>query len=213
MVKDLKHDKKATHVLMGGMVFPWSAKAPYVPSGQSALGALEYNLSSDEIKCHICGQWFVQLSRHVISQEGLSLAEYRVACGLRSTTELTGYRAIQKRRLDRRMEVMTDPILSYLSQNKGKERAPAKRKQTKPSAPRTLTHETKNLRLLCQAQLRKRLTELALTMGRTPTKTEMMSRGLYPRTISEAFNMPINAVWKSLGFESIPTRREILKAL
>jgi hypothetical protein len=39
----------ATHVIIGGLVFPWEAKAPYVPSGHSILGGLEYNAGADLI--------------------------------------------------------------------------------------------------------------------------------------------------------------------
>jgi len=40
------------HVIIRGHVFTREEKSPFVVSGESLLGALEYNQDTDETKCH-----------------------------------------------------------------------------------------------------------------------------------------------------------------
>ena len=56
---------RETHIIIAGTMFPWAEKAPYVRSGESVLGAVEYDEKADEIKCHECGRWFRALSPHL----------------------------------------------------------------------------------------------------------------------------------------------------
>src|SRR4051812_44274200 len=79
---------EATHVLIGGIVFPRAEKAPYVMSGHSVLGGLEYNEEKDRVKCHKCGNWFRRLGRHLSQVEGISSSQYKRDHGLRQSTTL-----------------------------------------------------------------------------------------------------------------------------
>jgi hypothetical protein len=43
---------KQRYVIICGQVFRYEDKSPFVPSGRSVNGALEYDKSGESIKCH-----------------------------------------------------------------------------------------------------------------------------------------------------------------
>jgi hypothetical protein len=55
-------------VIIRGHVFPRAEKEPFVASGESLLGALEYNQETDQTKCHECGKMNGCLGRRTISR-------------------------------------------------------------------------------------------------------------------------------------------------
>lgn len=150
-------DTLATHVLIGGMIFPWKNKAPYVASGRSILGGLEYNLVHDTVRCHICGKWFDTLNSHLRKDEGIELATYRATYGLTCATTLTGYRRIQ---WDGRHRVAA----SSPRRLRGTERHPRKK--------RIYTEK------FTKDEIRARIRNLANSLDRTPTIPELRLSGL-----------------------------------
>lgn len=186
---------KATHVIIGGIVFPWEAKAPYTPSGKSVLGALEYNQEEDKIKCHVCGGWYQQLSGHLGDTDGVTARAYKISAGLNQTTGLCVPRlTLARRQVNKCKAHLLRPF------------------QKKPGCrvwgPKLISNnraEFRNLSLLCQAQIRQRIMKLALDLGHTPTDKEMRTAGLREQTVCASLGMPVRSVFRSLGL--VPNSR------
>jgi hypothetical protein len=73
----------AEQVLIRGKVFLYKQKAPFVPSGKSVLGALEYDEATDRVRCHECGEWFGSVGQHARRAHMLSPKDYNARHGLR----------------------------------------------------------------------------------------------------------------------------------
>lgn len=147
---------EATHVLIRGMVFPWAAKAPYVASGRSVLGALEYNLEKDLVRCHVCGLWFTRLYLHLEKAEGMSPESYRSTYGLNQLTLLTGWK--------RQTSYKPKPP-GFKGKQKARNDRPPKRK------PRLTLPEVKE-----------KVANLVNLLGRAPSRHEMRLHDLSPCT-------------------------------
>jgi hypothetical protein len=200
-VKEDGDEVEATHVIMGGIVFPWEAKAPYPASGRSILGGLEYNEERDCVKCHICGRWFRCLGRHLVAGEGIDTREYRDTYGLLLQTSLASP-GLSKRRA---IVLARNPKVHYFtrldhhpSAQSAMTAASAARSKMLPRAVRCA--ENRNLRNLCQPQIRHRLSQLADSLGRVPTARELEGSKLATNTIELALGLKMSAVWKSLGW-------------
>ena len=184
----------ATHVLIGGLSFPWAAKAPYVASGKSILGAIEYNEAEGLIKCHVCGKWMQSVGHHV-RQDGVTPREYRRDFGLRLSSRLAAPLAVERRRV--------------ASQHLQSTSTKAERVARLRAAPRGKTGvapgydgqaEVRNLRSLCYAQIRARVLALGVNLGGTPTRRDCRDAGITPKVISATFQMSYTEFIKSLGF-------------
>lgn len=77
----------ATHVLIRGHVFTYAEKSPFVASGMSVLGALEYDEAADRLKCHECGMWVRGLGNHVRTH-GMKRREYNRKHGMSASRAL-----------------------------------------------------------------------------------------------------------------------------
>jgi hypothetical protein len=177
---------KATHVIIGGVVFPWAAKAPYVAAGKSILGGLEYNDEHDLIKCHVCGGWFVSVGKH-LETDGINAAAYKRDFGLLKKTGLcTPSHSIQSARIGKR------------SGNVARLRN-GKRPGRKAGNVSFGCAEERNLQNLCQAQIRHRVMELAIRLNGTPTQRDLTSVGIRQASIERAFAMNTTAFMRSLG--------------
>ncbi len=195
---------KATHVIIAGCVFSREEKEPYVPSGASVLGALELDAEHNVVKCHVCGEWFTALGCHVRSVDGISPAEYRATYGLNADTALCSpqYQEARAKQAKRNTAFRMSQV----------------RLGAKPSlsnqTPRN-TAELRNLRMLCQAQIRRRVHNLAIELGGTPRKPELKRAGLHNKVFRQAFDMTMNAFMQSIGLSPNRcgnTRREPLPA-
>jgi predicted transcriptional regulator len=177
---------KATHVIIGGVVFPWAAKAPYVAAGKSLLGALEYNDEHDLIKCHVCGGWFMRVGRHVSHSDGISGAEYKREFGLMKGTALcTPSFRVRLSRHARHAKIGDATRLPH--------------RKTLDMPSRSGSAEGRNLKNLCQAQLRHRVLQLAVSLNGTPTVNDLRTAGIHGRAIQTAFGMTASAFMRSLG--------------
>lgn len=87
----------STHVLIRGHKFTYAEKSPFVRSGESLLGAIEYDEATDQTKCHECGEFFRGMGNHV-KAHGISRFEYNTKHGLRVRSPLSGLSVRQRHR-------------------------------------------------------------------------------------------------------------------
>lgn len=247
----------ATHVIIGGMVFPWEAKAPYVASGYSILGGIEYIEALDLIRCHLCGEWFKRLPSHLREDEGVTVEQYKKSHGLAYSTVLKGAKLTAAIRSKPRRKPQ---YLAFIKQGQAAHRGPEVERKIYEIAERLgntpnntelklagLTEytiktalkvrsiseamhklglkprvwgrptdstripdikdvaargnaELRNLRSLCQAQIRTRLLKLVDELGRTPTFIQLRQAGLHGNTVPYALGFAsMREVWESLG--------------
>lgn len=201
----------AEHVLIRGKVFLYKQKAPFVPSGKSVLGALEYKKISDRVKCHECGEWFKMLGSHVVQVHGLTPKEYRVAHGLRMKTPLCGpkysaYRASvagtapQLVRHQHQFPDIAKKALSSAHQSRRRSLAAS----SQPFMAERPLFELRNENGSCQAQLMARLKALATRLGKTPTNREILADGMSPQSICVALNVTdLNQAFSLIGLVRI----------
>jgi hypothetical protein len=187
--------KLETHVIICGQVFPWAAKAPYVMSGQSTLGALEYNPEQETVKCHECGDWFKELGVHVYRAHGVKAATYKAERGIAFGSSLSAIASRKKRakNIRRRGLVGKHPF------KKGHE----------PHGNAHYSPEVRNLHMACKAQLMSKARELALRLHRTPTVEELRQAGMHHGTIRKQFGLSLRDYILSLGMEPRPIGKRV----
>src|SRR5215831_15274387 len=100
---------KQRYVIIHGQVFRWEEKAPFVRSGRSLLGALEYDDETEALKCHQCGQRFKMLSQHIRqAHSSLGIGQYKAKHGLRMRSPLMAPRLREAHAA--RLRARTDPV-------------------------------------------------------------------------------------------------------
>lgn len=161
-------------VLIRGKVFLYKQKAPFVQSGKSVLGALEYRESDDKVRCHECGEWHRSLAPHLKVKHSLTPHYYRFRHGLNKHSALCGTRFALDRsaraiaQAPDALEHLRDRMKGFHTQNKAKQR-PEKLQRTT---------EFRNELGSCHAQVLERIKRLADRLGRTPTGRELASEGV-----------------------------------
>lgn len=160
----------ATHVLIRGHVFTYAEKAPFVASGVSVLGALEYDEATDKTKCHECGAWFGGMGTH-IRAHGLKRAEYNQRHGLCRASALGGLGVRDKHR----------KAVSSRSTNA----LHSARSSARPRGS-SRSMEEANEKARCAAQLLYRLQILAAQKGHTPRKIDLMEAGFSVHSLRES---------------------------
>ena len=178
----------ATHVIIRGHVFTYEEKQPFVTSGKSVLGALEYNTAEDETKCHECGRWFSGLGWHVTKSHGMTTREYKKLHGLRESSALCGMR-IRRSSADSAKKLMV-PGKGILSLPRL--RAPR---------PKAKSQEWHNENSRCNAQLLFRIQIVAATVGHTPTRADLLEHGICQTTLVRSFGS-LDKVMRLAGLES-----------
>ena len=205
-------------VLIRGKCFLYRQKAPFVPSGESIYGALEYRESSDEVRCHECGGWYHFLPTHIFRTHAISCAEYRHRHGLRRRCALCGPRMCCKIKAGKE---------EYYQRLREAVRSPEKRAEFGAMSRATAnlrqrgsdTAERLNESGHCRAQLTQRLKELHAIYGAVPTNKQLIKHGISPASVCLSFNLPtITDVLKSLELTRMPsraayTREELIEAL
>jgi hypothetical protein len=182
----------AEQVLIRGKVFLYKQKAPFVPSGKSVLGALEYDETTDRVRCHECGEWRCHLGPHVSKSHGIDSREYRRRHGIASGSPISGIQttarfsaAAQKRKAMGALKIGTrEQMLRAVAASAETRRA---RKQS--GEPPRLHAERRNENGTCQAQLMARIRSVADRVGRTPTRAELRSAGIDADSACLAFNV------------------------
>ena len=180
----------ATHIILSGLVFPWIEKAPYVMSGYSVLGGLEYNQAEEVVKCHECGEWFKELGTHVYRTHGLRAVAYKQERGLSNRSSLA---AIGSRKL-RAKNLRTRGLVG----NGGFKVGHPQYGTTRYSP------EVRNLRGACLAQLQHRARQLLIQLGRVPTAADFRAAGLHHAVIKNAFGVSLRQFLLSLGMPPRP---------
>lgn len=187
-------------VIINGKTFLYKQKAPFVPSGVSVSGALEYNQEEDKIRCHECGEWFDALGVHVKHAHQITAREYKRKHALKLGTAL----------VNERLRVT---LAAKASLRPGQvERAKHMRKVSTghraggASICRTSYMEQRNERNTCPAQLPKRIQKLAHNLGRTPSVTELSAAGISKNSALVALNVPnLTAIMTLAGL--VPNER------
>lgn len=207
---------EATHVLIRGELFPFAAKAPFVTSGKSILGAAEYRevdgKQCGEFKCHECGAWCPDLGNHVRfshrnfnKHRPLTMREYKIRHGLALSRCVV--HPEKKRKIPANGKHLLGRRRSTYEISKCRE-AYAEILTARSGLGIGMTHspETSNLRGLCCAQRRVQLVNLWRELGRTPTKEELRnfsdSHGrhpLDPTQLKKVFGKPLRSILLELN--------------
>ena len=166
-----------SHVLMSNRVYLYAEKAPWVPSGKSIQGALEYDPATDLVRCHECGEWFKSVGRHAYLSHGQSAREYKIKHGLNQSSSLIAE--------DTRVRLMeaAKPSPEFLD-NAGRV---APLKHVKQKFIRRM--EIRNRKGACPAQILARIQRLADIYGRTPTAAELSKGGVHRKTVLHVLNV------------------------
>jgi hypothetical protein len=118
------------YVILLGHVFNYEDKAPFVQSGQSIRGAIEYDKDNDKLKCHECGEWFDAIWSHSFQAHGIHSREYKVKHGLAQSASLVSQSARDNMR-QRTIERIRSGTLKPIPFRKGSKRcATAKQGRT-----------------------------------------------------------------------------------
>ena len=170
-------------VVINGRVFLYGEKAPFVASGASVHGALEFREDRQQVRCHECGRWFKTLARHIRLHD-LNAAEYKRRHGLRQKTALCSedYRSV---RLSIALHHNTGQRL--IPMRLGESMRGTRRVGKGVMGPRA---EKRNTEGICQAQVLSKLRDFAGKLNRTPTSEEIRDRlGLHPSSLAWLFNV------------------------
>jgi len=128
--------------------------------GFGYVGAIIFDGESDKIQCHICGEWFANLGRHIGPSHQITAYDYKEMVGLNQSTALINESTREKL------------IRKNMKKRKANLRPGGKKsKEVRAKISETLKRlnaEKKNLRNTCPAQLIERLQKQAREEGRTP---------------------------------------------
>jgi hypothetical protein len=181
-------------VIIRGQLFSREEKEPFVPSGYSLLGALEYNQETDELRCHECGDWFVGLSGHVRQAHNMKVADYKAKHGLRQDTSLISINtrvkigSATKRRGGGGRKVWDGrAVSSKVDRIAGRVRH---------------YQEAANERGRCKAQTLHKLLTLGQQLGRCPTIEEAIQVGVRHGPVRKLFGgLPFSMICEMAGLK------------
>lgn len=164
-------------VIIRGHVFDYAEKAPYVTSGVSVLGALEFDPVANKVRCHECGYMSPFLATHIIKTHKMRVDDYKRKHGLGITSAICSPKLREE----------------FRARAKNGNQARLRRGGTyeRTAGPNS---ELRNLRGSCQAQTLFRLQVLAATLGRTPTQVEMLRSGLDSGALAKLFGSAAKAL-------------------
>lgn len=188
----------------GELVF-YKDKAPYVPSGHSVKGGLEYDEAEDKVKCHECGEWFHSLASHVVKGHQMMAADYKRQHGLKQSSALVseGLRhALVAKKSGYYWEKLNDQaaMRAHMEMMQKRRRKPSGRRH------RVDWSEYRNRHGLCHAQLLESVRALVETVGRFPRTSDLKEHGLLRKTLIARFGSLEQAVSLAVGrkYRSLP---------
>lgn len=185
-------------VIIRGKVFLYKQKAPFVPSGKSVLGALEYDQDRDKVRCHECGRWFRSVAQHIFSAHGISADGYKSAHGLQRNTALVCERT-------RSAHIKNAAKSENLSRGGFQADAVLARKSKRS----VRSMERRNLSGTCPAQLLQKIVQVAHRIGRTPSISELSSYGVSAASALRLFRVSsVGDVMALAGLQPNATGRE-----
>lgn len=169
------------YVMIRGHIFKSEEKQPFIPSGVSIYGAVEYDFERDRLRCHECGLWFASLAAHLgHGAHEIGVREYKIKHGLRLMASLVSREGSRVRSVTSRA-------------NKTGESLAINRSRNPRQAPVRIHGERRNEEGKCAAQLSFRIHSMAKQLGRTPTTVELRVAGMGISIILRSFQE------KSLG--------------
>ena len=180
-------------VLINGAVFLYKDKAPFVPSGKSVAGALEYDEPNDSMKCHECGKFFKALARHVHKDHGMSARVYKRKHGLNQTSALVSESTRHK--LSVKAKARHDKVGSppaWSDPKRAKKAIEAKKKS--PYTRRLSSSERRNAQGHCKAQLMQKIRDVSKVLKRTPSRSELDEYGVPTSSLVHHFGSLTEAV-------------------
>jgi hypothetical protein len=165
---------KERHVITNHEVVLYKDKAPFVASGKSIAGAIEYNKEDDLLKCHECGRFQTMLGKHVNKVHGITARNYKKKHGLNQSTALVPEKV--------RLRLSTAAQKRIQKHGPPKEWFNPERIKKSLLARKRVKHiaaaERRNGVLHCKAQLMQKLRDVAKIMKRTPTRRELEEYGI-----------------------------------
>lgn len=176
------------YVIILNQVCDYEQKAPFVQSGESVFGALEYDpvrgngkAGAGALRCHECGGWFQTLAHH-IRKHDLSPKDYRHRHGISPRTSLSSPAYAEFHRQHSRkfsahlaLRNTVQSKAAFLARmNAGRARLRASR----GNLSQDYYHEDANLKGRCKEQLIARVKQIASDLGRTPTAKDFRALGL-----------------------------------
>lgn len=184
----------ASHVLIRGHVFTYKEKAPFVASGVSVLGALEYDKERDELRCHECGCWFDSLTTH-LKKHHVGVEQYKLKHGLNVRTGLVSL----KNRKARAAVAMRTVATVGTPMTRGDLRfsvaaTATARREACAARPNKRWAERNNNIGRCGAQLLFRIQLRAAEIGHTPTTYELAEAGMPLSSIIAEFGSHNQAI-------------------
>jgi ROS/MUCR transcriptional regulator protein/Homing endonuclease associated repeat len=188
-VGTLREADHAKHVVIGGEILFYRAKAPYEASGLSIKGALEYDEEADQIKCHECGEFYSLLGSHVPQKHDMSAMEYKERHGLLARTALVSEGIRQK--------------LIVNGKSKAEDLRRVRRDPWRRGGNRR-TPEEDNSKQMCNLQVIERVRSLGESLGRFPTTRELRESGLNCGTLVRHFGSigalaDLAGLWRAHG--------------
>lgn len=185
-------DQEEPQVIINGKRFLYRQKAPFVASGHSVKGAMEYDSAAGRLKCHECGRWFRHVGSHAYQSHGILSDDYKRKHGLRLTSCLVAE------------DVREKLIASGLAQAHQVIRAGMKTRlrtgqQLAACRGGRARMEVRNENGTCHAQLLEKIQNLAREIGRTPTIDEAREAGISVASANLAFSCGWAGVMKIAG--------------
>lgn len=142
-----------------------------VKNGYGFIGCLLSTIEGDAVQCHICGELFIDLAKHVSQKHNITSVEYKDKFQLARKTALIS----ENERMARKQR-----FLNYLKSLTEEEKREFKirareRYKNNHSRSRQISLETKNKRGTCPDQLLQKIKDVAKKIGHTPSKTEFIN--------------------------------------
>lgn len=182
-------------------------------------GVLSYSKDMDRVQCHICGQLFSALGRHINVSHGTTARQYKERCGLSQSTALLGEGTRKKY-----MDVMSLSLEQGLKGNANAQKTLKKLHAEAKEDPELFKKmypkrslENKNKFGNCPDQLLDMIDKTRKSFGRTPTAEEFRGfhHGKFFKSIVLTFGSWGNALVR-LGLETYSrthTRTSLVQCL
>lgn len=194
------------HAKLPGGKFPlYKSNPPFMPieKGYGFQGVILWDSSTDLIQCHICGGWFKGLVGHVRHKHKMDFDDYKKSAGLGKRVSCVSFSTREKMAEATRAKIARDPE-GFKRQMKNMLSAAAKARRLKPKTVGRIS--LRNRRSTCDAQIKERVREIGVKLGRTPKLHELPS-GLRETIHRRGFSM--HDLQKSAGFKPLVARYKL----
>ena len=158
-------------------VSKWIPPFMEVPDGgYGFLGVVAHDTSGNSIQCHMCGEWFSQLGRHLTSVHDISPEAYRIKFGLLKSTSLRCERLNEISRKTYAKNQKEGKMTGGDNFGRSQFKKGKANKWAANGKGRKAGIELKNKYGVCDLQLATKITTLAEEMGKTPSLVDLAER-------------------------------------